>query len=155
MRTLRAAGAAFCILAFAGVSCSSDSSSAAGSTGSAGGGIAVTLQEFSIVPATASTAAGMVTFDVSNTGPDETHEFVVVKTDLAADALPTKADGSVNEEGADLSPVDEVEDVTVGTSTSLTVDLAPGNYVFICNILNEDTGAAHYHEGMRVAFIVT
>lgn len=69
----------------------------------------VTLQEFGIAPSAASAPAGHVAFDVVNQGPKETLEFVVIKTDLAPDALPTKADGSVNEETDGLQAVDEIE----------------------------------------------
>jgi hypothetical protein len=47
-------------------------------------------------------------------GPEDTHEFVVFKTDLAADALPTASDGSVDEEGEGVELVDEIEDIAVG-----------------------------------------
>ena len=46
-----------------------------------------------------SAPAGEVTFNVTNKGPEDVHEFVVFETDLAPDALPTVADGSVDEEG--------------------------------------------------------
>src|SRR5262245_38319694 len=114
----------------------------------------VTEQEFAILPASATAPAGPVTFKVTNTGPDEVHEFVVLSTELAPDALPTKQDGSADEEGAGVTPVDEIEDIAVGDSPALTVSLDPGNYVFICNIVDADTGESHYHEGMRVGFTV-
>lgn len=71
---------------------------------SCGGGeetrVDVTLQEFAVIPAQDSAPAGTITFQVENTGPDDVHEFVVMKTDLAADALPTDENGAVTEEGA-------------------------------------------------------
>ena len=114
----------------------------------------VTVQEFAVIPGSSSAPAGDVTFDVTNKGPDDTHEFVVFKTDLAPDALPTVADGSVDEEGEGLELIDEIEDIAVGDTPTLTVSLDAGSYVFICNIVEEEGGEtiAHYQQGMRVAF---
>jgi hypothetical protein len=59
----------------------------------------VTLQEFAERPEQDPAPAGDITFNVGNVGPQDTHEFVVFKTDLATGALPTAADGSVDETG--------------------------------------------------------
>jgi hypothetical protein len=48
----------------------------------------VTLQEFAIVLGSDSASAGEVTFNVTNEGPNDPHEFMVFRTDLAPDALP-------------------------------------------------------------------
>jgi uncharacterized cupredoxin-like copper-binding protein len=116
----------------------------------------VTVQEFAVIPASTSAPAGDVTFDVTNEGPDDTHEFVVFKTDLAPEALPTAADGSVDEAGEGVELIDEIEDIAVGDTPTLTVTLDAGSYVFICNIVEEEGGEtiAHYQQGMRVAFTV-
>lgn len=114
----------------------------------------VTLQEFSIIPSQDSVSAGEVTFEVENTGPEDVHEFVVIKTDLAPDALPTDEDGVVDEEGGGMEVIDEIEDIPVGETQSLTVDLDAGNYALICNIWDEDEQEAHYQEGMLTAFTV-
>jgi uncharacterized cupredoxin-like copper-binding protein len=116
----------------------------------------VTVQEFAVIPAESSAPAGDVTFDVTNEGPDDVHEFVVFKTDLAPDALPTAVDGSVDEEGEGIELIDEIEDIAVGDTPTLTVTLDAGSYVFICNIVEEEDGEtiAHYQQGMRVAFTV-
>jgi hypothetical protein len=89
--------------------------------------------------------------------PEDTHEFVVFKTDLAADALPTASDGSVDEEGEGVELVDEIEDIAVGdTPHTLTLSLDAGNYVFIWNIVEEegDETIVHYQQGMRTGFTV-
>lgn len=113
----------------------------------------VGLQEWAVVPASTSVAAGTVTFNAKNTGPTEVHEMVVVKTDLAPGALPVNADGSINEDGAGITAIGEVEDVAVGSSAALTVDLEPGKYVLLCNIV--DGSDVHFQKGMRTAFEVT
>ena len=127
-----------------------------GTTTGAGGGteVDVTLQEFSVIPETDSADAGEITFKVENVGPDDVHEFVIFKTDLEPDALPTVADGSVDETGEGLELIDEIEDIPVGETQTVTVDLEAGSYVLICNIFDEAENEAHYQEGMRTAFTV-
>jgi uncharacterized cupredoxin-like copper-binding protein len=127
-----------------------------GTTTAAGGGaeIDVTLQEFDVVLDTDTAEAGELTFNVENIGPDDVHEFVVLKTDLEPDALPTVDDGSVDEEGVGIELIGEIEDIPVGDTQSLTVDLEAGSYVLICNIYDETENEAHYTEGMRTAFTV-
>jgi uncharacterized cupredoxin-like copper-binding protein len=119
--------------------------------------VAVTVQEFSVLPAQDSAPAGSITFDVENTGPEDTHEFVVIKTDLAPDALPTAEDGSVDETGEGIDEViGEIEDIATGSTETLTVDLEAGSYVLLCNIVEEEGGdtLVHYQLGMRTGFTV-
>jgi uncharacterized cupredoxin-like copper-binding protein len=59
------------------------------------------------------------------------------------------ADETLVEEGGELEPVDEIEDIGDGDDPDLTVDLQPGSYVIICNV------ELHYKQGMRTAFTVT
>jgi uncharacterized cupredoxin-like copper-binding protein len=108
----------------------------------------VTLQDFKIRLDRTSAPAGKVSFDVENKGPS-THEFVVFKTDLAPDALPTDANGEVDEHGKGVETVDEIEDIEKGATPSLDVDLEAGTYVVICNL------PAHYRQGMRAGFTAT
>ena len=114
----------------------------------------VTLQEFSVLPDVTSAAAGELTFSVTNTGPNDVHEFVVIQTDLAPDALPTDAVGVVDEEGGGMTVVNEIEDLAVGATEDLTVTLEAGSYALICNIFDEDENEAHYQMGMYSAFTV-
>ena len=73
-----------------------------GETG-AGGTVDVTLREFAVVPSLAIVPAGVVTFQVTNEGPDDVHEFVVIQ-DTAPGPLPTGRAGSVNERGLQRFP---------------------------------------------------
>jgi hypothetical protein len=125
-----------------------------GSTGDGGTSVAITLQEFAIAAAPASAPAGSVTFDVTNTGPDDVHEFVIIKTDLSPTELPTDETGAVLEEGEGMEVVDEIEDIPVDANETLTAELEAGNYALICNIYSEDEQEAHYAEGMRIGFTV-
>jgi uncharacterized cupredoxin-like copper-binding protein len=117
--------------------------------------VEVTLQEWSVVPSATSAPAGAVTFQVKNTGPEDIHEFVVLKTDLDPGALPVDANGAVTEEGAGIEVVDEIEDIPVGQTQTLAVTLQAGKYVLLCNIYDETEKEAHYRMGMRTAFQVT
>jgi uncharacterized cupredoxin-like copper-binding protein len=139
------------------VGCSSGASPSAAAPASqpaassgGGGGTSVTakLTEFKIELGAATAPGGPVTFELTNSGT-VVHEFVVFKTDLAADKLPLAADGATVDEagaGASLTLVDEVEDIAVGATASLPVDLPAGHYVAICNV------PAHYTSGMRTEF---
>ena len=126
-------------------------------TTSAEAHVAVTLQEFAVAADPASVPAGPVTFDVTNDGPDDVHEFVVISTDLEPTELPTDKDGAVVEDGEGMEVVDEIEDIPVGESPTLSVDLDAGSYVLICNVLQKEpdgTLEAHYSVGMRTGFTV-
>ena len=128
------------------------SPSAADGTGTT---VNVALQEWAVLPDPDSVAAGEVTFSITNDGPVDVHEFVVIATDLDAAELPTDETGAVTETGEGMEVVDEVEDIPVGETQELTVSLDAGNYVLICNIYSEEEAEAHYAMGMHVAFTVT
>ena len=144
-------------LAFGAVACGGDDDEGDGDGGDGGATVvSVNLLEFRIVPDVASMPAGAVTFNVSNIGGDD-HELVIIKTDLAPDALPTRDDGGVDEGGAGIEVIDKIEEFEAGGEESLTRDLEAGAYVLICNIVEEVAGTtgSHYQEGMTVAFEVT
>jgi uncharacterized cupredoxin-like copper-binding protein len=105
----------------------------------------VTMKDFSLEATPATFDAGDITFGIQNDGPS-THEFVVIRTDVAPDALPVE-NGLIPEDQIDL--VDEAEDIAPGTNTSLDVKLEPGSYVLVCNL------PAHYEAGMHAPFTVT
>lgn len=100
------------------------------------GSVAVALSEFAMTPSVRAVSAGSVTFSVSNTGSVE-HEFVILRTSAAADALPQKG-----AEASEAGLVDEIEGIKSGEAGSLNVDLASGHYVVICNLPD------HYAAGM-------
>ncbi|HET7483652.1 MAG TPA: cupredoxin domain-containing protein [Actinomycetota bacterium] len=133
-----------------------DDEGSSGSGDSEGNGsIDATVQEWAVIPSVASTSSGEVTINISNKGT-ETHEFVVLKTDLDLLDLPTAKDGSLDEEGEGVEGVDEVEDIPAGETAELTVDLEPGNYVFACNIVEKEDGetVSHFANGMKTSFTV-
>ena len=148
--------AALAFAACSGTTTSSPAPAGSPAAGSpaAGQAVDVTLQEWAVVPAQDSVAAGDVTFAVSNTGPEDVHEFVVLKTDLDAGSLPTDDTGAVVEGGEGITVVDEIEDIPVGESQDLSVALDAGHYVLLCNIYEETEQEAHYEMGMRTNFTV-
>jgi uncharacterized cupredoxin-like copper-binding protein len=146
--------AALSILALSSAGCGSGQPTAA-PTAAAPAVVQVTLQEWAVVPAPTSVAAGAVTFEVTNNGPEDVHEFVVIRTDLDAGALPVDSTGAVTEEGTGMTVVDEIEDVPVGQTQELSVTLAAGKYVLLCNIYSADENEAHYKMGMRIGFEVS
>jgi len=154
MRRILIIGAA-AFLAVAATACG-DGDETANGGGDGGGGttVDVALQEFAVIPAQDSAPAGTITFQVENTGPEDVHEFVVMKTDLAPDALPTDETGVVDEAGEGIEVIDEIEDIPVGETQSVTVELEAGSYALICNIFEEEEQEAHYTMGMRTAFTV-
>jgi uncharacterized cupredoxin-like copper-binding protein len=105
----------------------------------------VTEMDFKIQPSATSAKNGKVEFHVKNNGPS-THEFVVVASDLAPDAVPLK--GNVIDEEK-TTPVDELENLAKDSTTTLKVTLKKGKYVLICNV------AGHYQSGMHVGFTAT
>jgi uncharacterized cupredoxin-like copper-binding protein len=123
-------------------------------TGGSDGTVKITLQEWAVANDPAEVSAGSVTFEITNTGPNDTHEFVVIKTDLGLTDLPTDETGAVDESGEGIEVIDEVEEVEVGASETLTTDLEAGAYVLVCNIYDEVEKEAHYQQGMRTSLTV-
>jgi len=109
--------------------------------------VAVELKTYSVAPNPTTAKAGGVTFNVTNAATDQQHEFVVIKSDLAADQLPVGSDSTVTEDAVEV--VDEVAELDPGKTGSVTVNLAAGQYVLICN------RPGHYQAGMHTSFAVT
>ena len=110
--------------------------------------VAVSLHApFAISADPASVAAGSVNFQVSN--DDLTiHNFRVIATDLAPDALPVDPMTNTVIE-AQLNVVASTDDVPAGQSAKALADLPAGNYVLICNV------PGHYSAGQRLGFQIT
>ena len=137
------------VIALAIPACSSPSQT--GATDNAA--VEVTLEDFAVKPATDSVAAGNVTFQVANAGPRYPHELKVLKTDLEPAALPTGSTGMLDERGAGIELVGEVAGMAEGESGQLSVTLAAGNYILVCNVY--DDNGAHFQQGMLTSFTVT
>lgn len=108
--------------------------------------IDVSLREFVVEPSIDTAPAGTITFNVTSDA-SIFHNLKVIATDLAPDALPVDdALFAVDEEQVDV--VASTADLDPGEQETLTVELAAGSYVLICNI------PTHYGAGMTVVFTV-
>jgi hypothetical protein len=123
---------------------------------SGGGELFVTLNEWSISLDKASLPEGPIEFTIKNDGKQE-HDLVILRTEIAADELPTKSDGSADLGAPDVNEVHTVEDIGDGDKTGRTYDLGAGKYVFIDNRVEKVDGeeVAFYEKGMRAEFTVT
>ena len=110
----------------------------------AGSQVVAELADNKITVNVPSVKAGKIKIGVRNLGTME-HSFEVLKTDLPPDKLPVDgASAKAKEDGK----VGEIPSIPAGKSASVTIDLTPGKYVFICNI------AGHYGLGMHTGFTV-
>lgn len=124
----------------------SNSGSGADSDTNAATTVNATVDDFSIALDQSSASSGEITFAITNDGPS-VHEFVVLKTDLAADQLPVIGN-EVTEDDPALANEGEAEDIAAAGTASVALQLEPGNYVVICNIVG------HYGQGMRATFTI-
>lgn len=141
----RVSVALFSAVALTAVGCSGAATQAPAQGGEPKAAISADLKEWEMKLDSNIGKAGTITFTITNSG-EETHEFVVVQTDTAADKLPVVEDKVPEDQ---LTPVDEVEDITPGATETLTIEgLEAGHYALICNLL------AHYGKGMYADFTV-
>lgn len=114
-------------------------------------GVDVALSEWAI-SAPAEYSAGEVTFNASN-GGNFPHELVVIAGE-GYEALPLAEGGAVIEDdlptGALLGRTGRLGG---GATEALTVTLAPGNYVLVCNLGGGNN--SHAGQGQRLDITVT
>jgi uncharacterized cupredoxin-like copper-binding protein len=122
----------------------SDNGGGGGDGGGEASTIAVSMKDWEIALDPTTAPAGPITFDVTNDGPT-THEFEIFSGDVDPATLPVE-NGVAVTDGLEL--IDEVEDVTAGSTAQLEVDLEPGTYALICNL------ADHYEQGMYTTLVV-
>jgi uncharacterized cupredoxin-like copper-binding protein len=104
----------------------------------------VNLAEWSITGVPSTLAAGNYEFDITNHGTIP-HELVMWAAKDAANVLPRRADGSVDEDSSRLESVLDTGSALVPSETRIVyADLtAPGHYALACNLPD------HYRAGMR------
>ena len=76
------------------------------------------------------------------------HQFVVLETNLAPEAVPV-VNFKADETAAGVSKVGDIKELKPGSTATASFDLARGRYVLICNV------PTHYNGGMRAPFEVT
>lgn len=108
------------------------------------GQIRADLREHAIVLTSAEVRAGEVTFVVRNRG-GQAHDLIVIRTDLAADALPVDQQ---TQKASEDGRVGGIELLNPGRNANLRLTLEPGRYVLICNV------PTHYALGMRTDLTV-
>jgi uncharacterized cupredoxin-like copper-binding protein len=106
--------------------------------------VSATEQEFKLSPKPTKVKTGKVTFTVRNIG-HLAHEFIVLKTNIAANKLPKKGQRAV-----EVGRVGRIPgEIKAGQTKTLTLNLKPGKYVLLCNL------PAHYASGQYAAFTVS
>jgi hypothetical protein len=121
-------------------------------TGPSSATIDVTLTEWSIEPSVTSVEAGVITFNVHNAGPDERHECIILKTDIPPESLPTLDDNSLDEEGDGITSPGESHVLKVGEDQEVKVEMTPGDYVFVDNVVED--GTVHWEKKAYASFTV-
>lgn len=155
--------AAMCAVALAG--CGNDKSTAK----SAPTGPTFALSEFVLKLNQPTLPAGKFTITADNVGGEE-HELVLVRAAAISD-LPTKADGSVDEDKIDeADKVGEIDHVAKRSRKSAKFTLTAGTYVAFCNLVDQmgsggmsgetmmgggASGHVHFARGMRQLVTVT
>jgi uncharacterized cupredoxin-like copper-binding protein len=114
--------------------------SAAAVSSSPTDGPTISLTEWKVTLA-GTIKSGKTDVTISNVGTVP-HELLVFKSDRAPSAYPTDAAGNIKEEGAGVALVSDGDNIDPGGSQTRTIDLAPGKYLFVCNI------AGHFKQGM-------
>ena len=109
--------------------------------------VSVELGEWFVTPSVASVPAGTVNFTVNN-GDRRGHQFTVIQTGLAPDALVMAGSAADPEGSGTVIGVIATADLGSGASASISFEMDAGSYVLICN------RGSHYSRGMTVAFTV-
>lgn len=104
--------------------------------------VKVDLKEFKVLPSAKTAKAGKLTFAVKNIGKID-HELLVIKTNVAPGKLPVK-----NAQASVKGKVGEVKALKPGKSGKVTLTLAKGKYVLLCNL------PGHYPAGQYTGFTV-
>jgi uncharacterized cupredoxin-like copper-binding protein len=111
------------------------------------GSVKATEVEFHIKLSAPNGKAGKITFTVKNAG-HLAHQFLVLKSNLAAGKLPLKGTTvNVAKAGKLIGGITGAG-LKAGASKTITLTLPAGHYVLFCNL------PAHYKSGQYAAFTV-
>lgn len=106
------------------------------------------IHAMQMVAKPATVPAGKVTLHATNESKQTVHEVVVVKVRSFDDKLPYNPEKSEVIERR-VKRLGEIADLKPGSSGALTLRLAPGNYVLLCN------QPGHYQQNMWTKLIVS
>jgi hypothetical protein len=118
----------------------SPSASAVALSPSPASGATVSLTEWKVTVA-GTIKSGKTDLTITNSGVAP-HELLVFKSDLDPAAYPIDAAGDIKEKGAGVSLVSDGANIDPAGSQTRAIDLAPGKYLFVCNI------PGHFKQGM-------
>lgn len=146
-RALPAAAALAAVLlatgASSGMATPATGAKASTSTTIAASTVKVVMKDRSFQSSTRTVPAGKVTFVVRNAGTME-HEFVVLRTDRHHHLLSVKG-----QQASEVGAKGRIVEFAPGQAKPLTLTLAPGKYVLLCNL------PGHYKRGPFAALVVT
>ncbi len=149
-RGIAAAAGLLAAAVFAVAACGGDGEEEAAADPGGGTPVAATLGgdagEYAITVDPTSAAGGDITFSIVNEGELE-HEFEVFSGSVDPAEVPIEEERA-NFEGLGVEEIDEVEDLAGGDEAQLTVDLAPGEHLLVCNL------PGHFEQGMHTTFTV-
>jgi len=92
---------------------------------------------------------------IARNGGTKPHQLVVIKSDLPPQEL-SVVDGKVDEERVNI--IGEIEPFAAGETARATLQLSPGKYLLICNVVEVLPGESpegHYRNGMVAPLFVT
>lgn len=103
--------------------------------------VRVDLVDWAVEPDATSVDAGAIKFIATNASADEVHELAVLRKN---------DDGSFENMG-------EIEDIPIGQTGEIVLDLEAGGYVLACLIVPGEAGSTedHFQKGMKADFAVT
>jgi plastocyanin len=112
--------------------------------------VEIELVDFAFNPSDVEVEAGVVTFQVTNSG-SERHELAFLP---GGGEVPMTEDGAPDEEALLAAGAFELEAFGPGQTCTATYDLAPGEYTMFC-IVETEEGTTHFDEGMQGTLTVT
>ena len=113
----------------------------------------VALEEYTVAATPAEAPAGTIELVATNNGRIP-HELVVVRWDEDPGAIPLNPVGGADRQVLGDAVRGRIRSFAVGETCRGTVDLEPGTYVLICNLV-DDGANPHYAQGMHTPFVVT
>lgn len=119
----------------------------------------IEIREWNLTLSEEKIPAGEIEVTVKNKGK-EVHEIVFIKlnTTDAVSRLPVGKNGEIDEKSMTWGKlIDEVEGLESGKKEKITLNLKPGRYAVICNVVEtEPDGSieAHYSMGMSAQLTV-